>query len=228
MRVPVPATRRSFCTAAAAASLLSAMSPWPGGSQWIAPAFAQAPSVDDLMQAGPFGDQWQGSPDAPITMIEYASVTCPHCADFAVNVYPALKARYIDTGKVRYVLREFPFDRLAAAGFMLTRCAGSDKYFDLVEVLFEKQRDWVVEQPLEPLLAIARQAGFSQQSFEQCLANQNVLDGIDWVRKRAVEKFAVDATPTFFINGTRHRGEIMREALDATLTPYLDSGKASR
>jgi protein-disulfide isomerase len=180
-------------------------------------AAADEPSNGDLMVAGPLGEKAQGKADAPVTIIEYASMTCPHCAHFAVNVYPVLKSRYIDTGQVRYILREFPLDPLATAGFMLARCAGDDKYFTVVDLLFRKQQDWVVQRPLAPLLGIAEQEGFSKESFDACLANQQVLDGIEWVRQRAATRFGVDSTPTFFINGEIHRGDMTLAELEQAL-----------
>src|SRR5438093_3617472 len=186
----------------------------------VRPARAQAPSNEELMQPGPLGEQAQGKDDAPVTMIEYASMTCSHCANFAVKVYPALKSRYIDAGKVRYIMREFPLDPLAAAGFMLARCAG-DKYYEVTEALFQTQQRWAfARDPLPQLLAVAKQLGFTQQSFDECLANQKVLDGIDWVRQRAAEKFGVNSTPTFFINGNIHRGEMTLEETEKLLQPY--------
>jgi protein-disulfide isomerase len=130
-------------------------------------------SADELMKLDGLREETEGSADAPETIIEYASMTCPHCAAFDLNVFPALKSRYIDTGKVRYILREFPLDPLAAAGFMLARCAGHDKYFDMVHVLFERQKDWVVPKPLPPLLEIAKEAGFTQATFDTCLADKH-------------------------------------------------------
>src|SRR6202043_3004956 len=121
------------------------------------------PSPEDLAHAGPAGDIMIGSDKAPVTIIEYASMTCPHCAPFEEETLPELKKRYIDTGKVRYVMREFPLDALAAAGFMLARCAGPDKYESVVETLFAKQADWVVAKPIEPLMAIAKQFGFTEE-----------------------------------------------------------------
>ena len=112
--------------------------------------------------ANPLGDVWLGKPDAKVTIIEYASLTCGHCATFHRDTWPALKSKYIDTGKVRFVLREFPLDPLAAGAFMLARCAGQDKYFPLVETLFQQQRNWVVQKPIEPPFAIAKQVGFTQ------------------------------------------------------------------
>src|SRR5881396_1956228 len=157
-------------------------------------------SVADLLVPGPLGDEIQGQADAPVTIVEYASMTCPHCSHFHETTYPEMKKKYIDTGKVRFIFREFPLDALAAAGSMLARCAGKDKYFPMIETLFAQQKDWVVQKPLEPMLGIARQAGFTQQSFDECLANQEMLAGIEETRTRAM-KLGVNSTPTFFING---------------------------
>ena len=119
-----------------------------------------------------------------------------------------MKKQYIDTGKVRFIFREFPLDPLAAAASMLARCAGKDKYFPLIETLFQQQKDWVVQKPIQPLFAIAKQAGFTQQSFDACLADQKMLNGIEEVRTRAANKFNVNSTPTFFINGKIFRGAL--------------------
>jgi protein-disulfide isomerase len=218
---PVPTTRRQVvigATVAGAAALVF------GGaismllrSKASADTFAPA----DLMQPGPLGDEIMGTENAPVTIIEYASMTCPHCANFAVNVLPKIKERYIDTGKVRFIFREFPFDPLAAGAFMLARCTDKDKYFPLIEALFQQQTKWVVKNPMEPLLEIAKQAGFTEESFKACLANQKLLDGIEWVRNRATEKFKVDATPTFFINGEMHRGEMTLDEMDKAIQSYL-------
>src|ERR1700734_1525356 len=161
------------------------------------------PDQAELAKAGPDGDVVLGSDKAPVTIIEYASMTCPHCAHFSENTFPELKKRYIDTGKVRFIFREFPLDALAAAGFMLARCAGKDKFLPIIETLFAKQQDWVVQQPIEPLKAIAKQFGFTEESFNQCLANQKVLDNIQAVRDRASEKLGVNSTPPFFVNGQK-------------------------
>ena len=182
------------------------------------------PSPEDLAHAGPAGDIMIGSDKAPVTIIEYASMTCPHCAHFEETTLPELKKRYIDTGKVRYVMREFPLDALAAAGFMLARCAGPDKYESVVETLFAKQPDWVVQKPIPPLMAIAKQFGFTEESFNACLANQKVLDDIQAVRDHAVNKLAVNSTPTFFINGKRLVGDLSIEAMAKEIDPYLKEG----
>jgi protein-disulfide isomerase len=185
---------------------------------------ADTPSPEDLAHAAPDGDVALGSEKAPVTVIEYASMTCPHCAHFSTTTFPELKQRYIDTGKMRFIFREFPLDPLAAAGFMLARCAGKDKFMPIVETLFAKQTDWVVKEPLPPLKSIAKQFGFTEESFDQCLANQQVLDGIQAVRDRAAEKFGVNSTPTFFVNGKKLAGDQSIDAMAKEIDPYLKEG----
>jgi protein-disulfide isomerase len=215
-------TRREFLLAASTLALVAALS--GGGLELLADgAFAQSTAEAELMQPGPLGDEVMGDDKAPVTIIEYASMTCPHCANFAINTFPQLKEKYIDTGKVRYILREFPFDPVAAGAFMLARCAGKDKYYPVVDLLFRTQRTWAVEKPLGPLLATVKQAGFTEDSFKQCLSNQKVLDGIEWVRNRATEKFKVDSTPTFFINGQIQKGAASFEEMEKLIAPFLKS-----
>ena len=185
------------------------------------PAWAQTFSVLELEAKGPLDDIPLGSETAPVTIIEYASMTCPHCAAFEVGVFPKLKEKYIDTGKVRFIMREYPLDRLAAAAFMLARCAGPDKYNALVETLFQQQQKWAVKEPIPPLLAIAKQAGLTQQSFEACLNDTALFNKIQQVRDRATTKFKVDATPTFYINGEKFSGEISIDELDKRIQAYL-------
>jgi protein-disulfide isomerase len=189
-------------------------------------AKAQAGDPDQavLAMAGPHGDVVLGSDKAPVTIIEYASMTCPHCAHFSEATFPELQKRYIDTGKVRFIFREFPLDPLAAAGFMLARCAGNDKFLPVIETLFAKQREWMVEKPIEPLRGIAKQFGFTQDTFDACLANQKVLDGIQDVRDRAAEKLGVNSTPTFFVNGKKLTGDQSIDSLAKAIDPYLKDG----
>ena len=208
-------TRREFAMSSAAVLVLGALGPLGG------PALAQTISGLELMAKGALDDISMGSETAPVTIIEYASMTCPHCAAFEAQVFPKLKEKYIDTGKVRFILREFPLDGLAAAAFMLARCAGPDKYYPMVETLFAQQAKWAVRNPLEPLLAIAKQAGFTQQSFEACINNKDQLNKVQQVRDRASQKFKVKATPTFFINGELHEGGMSIEDLDKAIEPYI-------
>ena len=189
----------------------------------VTPAQAADPSVADLMQPNPLGEMAIGTDSAPITVIEYASMTCPHCAHFSETTFPELKKRYIDTGKVRFIFREFPLDRLAFAGFLLARCVPSDKYFPMIETLFAQQRDWVVQSPLQPMRAIAKQAGVSQEAFDACLEDRKLIEGIEKVRSQAADKFGVNSTPTFFVNGKRLGGALSIEEMEKEFAPYLKS-----
>ena len=190
-----------------------------------APPFAKADAGQadpaDLAKAGPDGDIVLGSEKAPVTIIEYASMTCPHCAHFSENTFPELQKRYIDTGKVRFIFREFPLDPLAAGASMLARCADKEKFFPLIETLFQMQRTWAVEKPIPPLMAIAKQAGFTEQSFNTCLSDQKMLDAMQEEQKRATDKFKVNSTPTLFINGKMQKGGVTIEELAKVIDPLI-------
>ncbi len=190
----------------------------------LGPAWADEPTLADLADAGPDGDVMLGSDKAPVTIIEYASMTCPHCAHFSETTFPELQKRYIDTGKVRFTLRAFPLDALAAAGFMVARCGGNDKYMPIVETLFAKQSEWIVKEPIPPLKSIAKQFGFTEDSFNQCLANQKLLDDIQAVRDHAAQKLGVNSTPTFFINGKKMVGDVSIDTLAKEIDAYLKQG----
>ncbi|MCW6510153.1 DsbA family protein [Hyphomicrobiales bacterium BP6-180914] len=185
-------------------------------------AFAQVKSDDaqivpteKLMAEGPLPDMWIGSKDAPVTIIEYASMTCPHCAAFHAETWPTLKSKYIDTGKVRFVLREFPLDPLATAGFMLARCAGPDKRNAMTDLLFDQQKNWAfVDKPVDALAATVKQAGISQAQFESCLKDQKLYDQVNQTRDKASTDLKIDATPTFFINGRKYAGELSVAQID--------------
>jgi protein-disulfide isomerase len=192
----------------------------------LAPAQAQTQTtvpLDQLMAPGPLPDVVQGSASAPVTIIEYASMTCSHCAAFQETTWPTLKAKYVDSGKVKFILREFPLDPLATAAFMLARCAGGpDKRTAIVDLLYGQQKNWAfVEKPLEALAALVKQAGISQGDFEACLKNQELYDQINKIHARAMEQFKVNATPTFFVNGREMNGELPIEEFDKVLEPLL-------
>jgi protein-disulfide isomerase len=218
-------SRREFLEGVGALALVggAVVAAGQAGLEFVTSVRAESVSVDDLMKPGTLPDQAVGAAEAPVTIVEYASMTCPHCAHFHETTYPELKKRYIDTGKVRFIFREFPLDPLAAAGSMLARCAGDGKYYPMIETLFSQQKTWAVQKPIPPLLAIAKQAGFTQQSFEQCLANQKLLDDIEKGRERAATKFGVNSTPTLFINGERVTGALSIEDLEKKIQPHLKS-----
>ena len=190
-------------------------------------ALAQSAEVAALMQPGPLGDVWLGPADAKCTIIEYASMTCSHCATFHRETWPELRKRYIDTGKVRFTLREFPLDPLATAAFMLARCDGDTKYYPITDLLFDQQAAWAYVQkpqsPIDALEQMLRQAGFSKEKFEACLKDQKAYAAVNAVKQRGIETFKIDSTPTFFINGERYRGEMTLEAMEKVIKPLIDA-----
>jgi len=182
------------------------------------PAPATSAPASDLMVAGPLGEMALGSPTAPNVVIEYVSMTCPHCARFHGEVYPKFKAQYVDTGKVYYVLREFPLDPLATAAIVVARCAPKERFFPLVDLMYDHQSEWAfVPQPVDALFNLVKQAGFTRDAFNACLTNQSLLDGVNWVQDRSTKLFGVNSTPTFFINGTKVAGEQTLDQLAAAL-----------
>lgn len=186
-------------------------------------AAAQA-SQSDLLAPGELPDFVLGPANAPVTIIEYASMTCGHCATFATETFPKLKSKYIDSGKVRFMLREFPLDTLAAAVFMLARSQAGDnaeKYVQLVDGFFATQSDWAVKNPVEPLKKVARQMGINEEAFVKAIENKDMLAKMSASRDRAADKFGVKATPTFFINGKAESGALSIEQLSALIDPLL-------
>ncbi|WP_341705176.1 DsbA family protein [Ferrovibrio sp.] len=165
-------------------------------------------------------DMVLGRADAPITIIEYASLTCPHCADFHESVLPALKKDYLDTGKAKLIFRDFPLDNLAFAGAIVARCAGPEKYFTYLGVLFAQQRQWATAQdPKAALKQIARLGGMPGDQFEACLTDKAVGDYILNSRLEGNQKFNVNSTPTIIVDGKPESGvpsyEDLRKKLDA-------------
>jgi protein-disulfide isomerase len=166
-------------------------------------------------------DMAVGSESAPITIIEYSSLTCPHCAHFHKDVYPQLKEQYIDTGKARYVMREFPLNEPALAGAVAARCLDSSRYFAFTSLLFAKQADWAFkDDALTPLKAYAKQAGMTAEEFDKCIDNQDLQKKILAIRDEGQKK-GVNATPSFYVNGTLLKGAPTFEALVEAMKPYL-------
>jgi protein-disulfide isomerase len=179
-----------------------------------------------LMVEGPLGDVWLGAEDAPIVVIEYASMTCPHCATFHNSVFDAFVEKYVDTGIVRFTMREFPIDPpdfpLSAAAFMLTRCApGANGYYAAISLLFENQPLWTqVQQPIPPLRQLMAQVGLNEAGFDACLNNAAIQEGVYANYNRGID-LGVNATPTFFINGDRYSGALSLDQLDQIIQPML-------
>ncbi len=185
------------------------------------PEASGAVDMAELLKPGALPDMSLGKADAPVTIVEYASMTCPHCAHFHATTLPELKTKYIDAGKARMIFREFPFDPRAEAGFMLARCS-KDNYFPMVDVLFKQQQVWAaVDNAKDALLQISRLAGFTQEQFESCLTDQKLLDDIRAVRARGTDEFKVDSTPTFFINGKQYKGALTIAEMSAIIDPML-------
>ena len=192
----------------------------------IEQAFAQNASAADVAKPVSLPDMTLGPKDAAVTVTEYASLTCPHCATFTKDVFPKIKAAFIDTGKIRFVFREFPLDIKAAAGSMLARCIAKDdsaKYFAVNDLLFKTQDDWVLKDTAASLTRIGKQAGLTQDAVEACLKDQALLDKIAADQKFANEVLKVNSTPTFFINGEMLKGEQSFEEFSKKITPLLKS-----
>jgi protein-disulfide isomerase len=205
-------TRRQFTLGLAAI---------PGLAVPLSRAAAETLPADLVMTPGPLADIVTGAKTAPVTIVEYAALTCPHCEHFHSAIYPALKAKYIDTGKARFIMREFVLNPLDTAGWMVTRYLGDDKRTALVDLLFDKQAVWVHDNPLNDLSAIVSVAGFTQETFDLCLKDQQLYDAVVQTAKFAEEKLGVNSTPTFFINGTKVSGAQPIEEFDKIIEPML-------
>ncbi len=187
-------------------------------------ALAQSVDTDKLMKAGPLGEMALGDEKAPVTIVEYASATCPHCANFHKGTFKELEEKYIKTGKVRFIFREFPFDNPSLAAFMMARCAPKEKYFPMIDVLFEQQRKWAVQgaDVRGELFNIARLAGFTQKTFDECLKNEDVAKGVIAVRDVGTD-LGVTSTPTFFVNGVMMKGNNGMSQFEDMIKPHLSN-----
>jgi protein-disulfide isomerase len=223
---PVTRLSHAFVTVLALTGLFI-----PGGFPALdlaRPAMAQSQSAVNALNAllakpAALPDMAVGPAKAPVTIYEFASMSCPHCAAFEQNVFPMIRSKYIDTGKVRYVFREFPLDIKAAAASMMARCVANgdaEKFFSTIDTMF-KQQDPLMAQTLETLQAIGKQAGMDEKATEVCIKDQTLLNKLSADQKFASEELKVNATPTFFINGTMTKGAISFEEFEAKLKPLL-------
>lgn len=208
--------RRTFLLGTSAAAVLATTAPG---------AFAQrrgsSPAqvdVTELMKPTALPDIVQGKADAPVTIIEYASMTCGACANFHNTQLPKIKEKYIDTGKAKLIVREFPFDDAAAAVAMLARCTGPDKRDAAVGVFFQTHAKWTgSSNMIDGLFGIAKQIGFTQEAFDKCLTDQKLLEGVTEIRERGAKVFLIEGTPTFFVNGKRATAQTLEAAIEAAL-----------
>jgi protein-disulfide isomerase len=216
-------TRRTFNAALAftGAAFAAGLSPW----KLISQAAAQEPSA--IAKPSTLGDMTLGSKDAPVTIIEYASMTCPHCAAFEKEVFPQIKSAYIDTGKVKFIFREFPLDQVALAASALARCVAKDdsnKYFAILGILFNQQTD-LQTHAFETINRVGKQAGFSEKMIKACVQDDlTVQKGILADREYANKTLKIDSTPSFFVNGKLVKGETSFDSFKGMIDPLLKKG----
>ncbi len=205
----------------AGAALISAAALASGAYAADAPQPDRTVDMAKLLQPGELKDLAIGSPNG-VAVVEYGSLTCPHCAVFSKETLPELKKAYVDTGKVRFIFREYSRNTLDVAGFVLARCLGDDKAFAADELLFASQDKWAfVDKPLEPLIAAMRPTGMTKDQATQCLNNQKLADGVVAIAKRANDEIKLTGTPTFVIDGKVYGGELTLDQLKAILDPLV-------
>lgn len=196
--------------------------PSQGGRQVIA-----NPTMADVMQTGSLPEMALGRPDAPVTIVQYASLTCPHCRAFHRDTFPELKRTYIDTGKVRYILREFPIGKQSGNATIALRCARPEKYFELYGRFMEQQASWVSQEVrLDPIFAVAKQVGMTRAEFDSCLKNQAMIDGLKWVKERG-RTLGVIGTPNFFVAGRLVKKTLTMSDLREMVEPLLAGRQAA-
>ena len=190
--------------------------------QGEAPAVAAASDLGALETPNPLGEIVLGSPDAPVTIVEYSSLTCPHCGAFHRDTLPKLTEKYVDKGLVKFHFRPFPFDPYATAGAMLAQCVTPAAQVNFLDVLFKRQQQWIqAENPMDELQRLAKQAGLSESDFVVCLKDQNRLDAVRQMQAAAAEELGVRSTPTFFINGEKLQGNQPLAEFENKLKPFL-------
>ena len=188
----------------------------PGGREVI-----ENPTVADIMLTGTLPEMALGRATAPVTIVQYASLTCPHCRAFHLETFPEFKRTYIDTGKVRYVLREFPIGKTSGNATIALRCARPEKYFDLYGKYMSQQASWVSQEVrLDPIFAVAKQVGMTRAEFDACLKNQGMIDGLKWVKERG-RKLGIIGTPNFFVQGKLVKSTLTMKDIREMVEPLL-------
>jgi protein-disulfide isomerase len=182
--------------------------------------------MEAALKSGTLKDMTLGDPNAPVKIIEYMSMTCPHCAHFHENTFAAIKTKYVDSGKAYFVLREFPFpqDTASLAAFMLARCTTEDKYFPFVGMFLKQQASWAAPGDGDvraAMLQLSKLGGFTQETFDACLTNAKLAGDVSAVRDRGAEEFGVNSTPTFLINGKAYSGDMSVDSMSALIDSLL-------
>jgi protein-disulfide isomerase len=176
--------------------------------------------------AGTYHEFIEGDPKAKVTVIEYASLTCPHCAHYQETVYPVVKKNYIDTGKIRYAFRDFPLDQIAMSGALLARCAPDNRGWTLIDFLFKNQQEWITtDKPIEPLKKYAKLAGMTDAEVDACLKNQQLLKTITDERDKASTLYQVQSTPTFYVGDEKVEGDRGYDFIAKIIDQHLAKGK---
>ena len=164
-----------------------------------------------------------GTPDAPIKMIEFASLTCGHCARFHNEVMPAIKEKYINNGKIFFIYKDFPLDKFALKASIISRCSGNKNYFSFLDVFYKKQSSWTRSQdPFKSLLKIAKIGGLKDEEIKVCVGNKSIEDGLLKDRLQSSKKYDITATPTIYLNGKKYTGDLTLEALELKINSLLN------
>ena len=217
-------TKRHLLSSIAAGSIAAALLSPTAAFAVDIPTADRDVDMDAVLTAGSLKDMAIGDPNAPVKIVEYMSMTCPHCAHFHETTLEPIKTKYVDTGKVYFVVREFPFDPAATAAFMLARCAPENQYFPFISMFLKQQRAWAAPSDGDvrgAMLQMSKLAGFTQESFESCLTNAQLANDVTAVRDRAAKEFGVASTPTFLINGKSYSGDMSVETMSALIDSLL-------